>query len=116
LCTKLFRRLIPIYTENNYRLCENHIYKYVKITTNDGTIHRGYVVKVDQQNVTMAIENEPASSGEDRWSPFLFWTIPLLAITAIAARRRRYPYPSYYPYAPYPVPYSYPAYYPPLGY
>ena len=107
------RRTIPIQSGNAYHLCQGHLNKYVKVTTMNGTIHRGYIVKLDQQQVTMAIENETPSSQEERLAPFLFWTIPLLAITAIAARRRRYPYPSYYPYAPYPAPYGYPEFYPP---
>lgn len=97
------------------------MYRYVKVTTKDGDVHRGYVVDVDEEKVTMAIENEgPTPDAARRGSPFLFWTIPLFAIAAIAARRRRYPYPSYYPYAPYPVPYGPvpPPYYgyPPYGY
>ncbi|RKD24385.1 hypothetical protein BEP19_08300 [Ammoniphilus oxalaticus] len=91
-----------------FQVCQGHLYKYVKVTMHDGSAHRGYIVDVNSEKVTMAIEDETRS---DRSAPFIYWTLPLFAIAAIAARRRRRPYPSYYPYAPYPAPYGYPPYY-----
>jgi hypothetical protein len=101
-------------TQEAYQACRAHMYHYVKLTTGDGSRHKGYILNVDGENVTVAVPNTETEAGlgvninDQRGFPFLLLTIPLAYLAGVATARPKYPYPPYYPYTPYP-PTTYPS-------
>ncbi|GGH77357.1 hypothetical protein JOD43_001346 [Pullulanibacillus pueri] len=70
-----------------YNLCNQHMNKAVEIRCLDGTVHRGIVKHVDQQNVYLAPLNN-ASGGQGPglyfWGWGWGWGFPV-ALASIAA-------------------------------
>ncbi|WCK52646.1 hypothetical protein PP175_14525 [Aneurinibacillus sp. Ricciae_BoGa-3] len=96
--------------------CQTNIYKFVRVRMADGKVHKGYIVNVDNDHVTLAVPGSAADwqayAQGQRWFPFGWLALPLAFLAGVAVARPRYPYPPYYPaYPPY-YP-AYPSYYSP---
>lgn len=109
-----------------HSLCKTHFKKYVRVSLTNGVKYEGYIIRVDDQYVTLAVPKDVQYPRDwvdnDERNPLILLTLPLFFLAGLAVRRPPYPYPVYYPYpTPYPAypqapPYpEYPAYpaYPP---
>ncbi|MBO8163558.1 MAG: phosphatidylinositol kinase [Brevibacillus sp.] len=59
-----------MHPQQAYHLCQEHLYRYVRIMTADGRSYDGFIAELDDQCVTLAIpicDCDPESSGESSY-------------------------------------------------